>query len=81
MVRFGQRLGLRVVAEGVEDAQSLAYLQELDCDLAQGYHIAKPLEVGDVEDWLSRTADTRTSLRPASAPRAAARQPALELAS
>jgi diguanylate cyclase (GGDEF)-like protein len=36
-------LGLRVVAEGVEDAQSLTLLQELGCDLAQGFHLGRPV--------------------------------------
>jgi EAL domain-containing protein (putative c-di-GMP-specific phosphodiesterase class I) len=53
MVRFGQGLGLRVVAEGVEDAPTLAYLELLSCDLAQGYHIARPLATEQVQVWLA----------------------------
>jgi EAL domain-containing protein (putative c-di-GMP-specific phosphodiesterase class I) len=52
MVRFGRSLGLRVVAEGVEDAPTLTYLADLSCDLAQGYHIAKPIAASQVQDWL-----------------------------
>jgi diguanylate cyclase (GGDEF)-like protein len=36
-------LGLRVVAEGVEDAESFALLQEHGCDLAQGFHLGRPV--------------------------------------
>jgi EAL domain-containing protein (putative c-di-GMP-specific phosphodiesterase class I) len=52
MVRFAQSLGLRVVAEGVEDEPTLAYLRELGCELAQGYHIAKPMPADQVLGWL-----------------------------
>lgn len=54
IVRFGQSLGLRVVAEGIEDQPTIAYLRELGCDLVQGYQIAKPLAADQVHDWLTR---------------------------
>jgi EAL domain-containing protein (putative c-di-GMP-specific phosphodiesterase class I) len=37
-------LGMRVVAEGVETAEQLAVLRQLDCDIAQGYFFHRPLE-------------------------------------
>jgi EAL domain-containing protein (putative c-di-GMP-specific phosphodiesterase class I) len=39
---LGQALGLTTVAEGVETAEQLAALRELDCDWAQGYYLARP---------------------------------------
>jgi EAL domain-containing protein (putative c-di-GMP-specific phosphodiesterase class I) len=42
-VELGHSLGLTVVAEGVEDADSLAVLRAMGCDTAQGYHFAKPM--------------------------------------
>ncbi|GAB2586717.1 hypothetical protein Aab01nite_51210 [Paractinoplanes abujensis] len=42
-VELGHRLGLTVVAEGVEDEAAAAALREIGCDTAQGYHFAKPL--------------------------------------
>ena len=41
-INLGHALGFRIVAEGIEDQASLDLLTELDCDLAQGYHIASP---------------------------------------
>jgi EAL domain-containing protein (putative c-di-GMP-specific phosphodiesterase class I) len=64
MVHFGQSLGFRVVAEGVEDEQTLTYLRELGCDVAQGYQIARPAPAGQVSDWLLDT----TQLDPTSTP-------------
>jgi len=53
MVSFGLSLGLRVVAEGVEDAETLAFLAALHCDLAQGYLISRPLEPAAMTRWLT----------------------------
>ncbi|QNN53788.1 putative bifunctional diguanylate cyclase/phosphodiesterase [Nocardioides mesophilus] len=36
-------LGLRMVAEGVENVQTLTALQELGCDLVQGFHVGRPV--------------------------------------
>jgi EAL domain-containing protein (putative c-di-GMP-specific phosphodiesterase class I) len=53
MVGFGLSLGLRVVAEGVEDSETLAILTALNCDLAQGYLISRPLEADAMTTWLT----------------------------
>lgn len=47
-INLAHALGLRVVAEGVEDETSLEVLTELDCDLAQGYLISKPKPATEV---------------------------------
>ena len=52
IVELGHHLGYRVTAEGVEDAAALAYLREIGCDHAQGYLIAKPLQVEEFEQLL-----------------------------
>jgi EAL domain-containing protein (putative c-di-GMP-specific phosphodiesterase class I) len=41
-IQLGHALGLRVVAEGVEDNETLALLTELGCDVGQGYFIGMP---------------------------------------
>ena len=51
---LGKALGLRVVAEGVEDEHRLAELREFGCDIAQGYHISRPLPAPDLHRWLAR---------------------------
>ncbi|MEO7428273.1 MAG: sensor domain-containing phosphodiesterase [Acidimicrobiales bacterium] len=59
VVHMGRALQLTTVAEGVETAHHLIELRELDCDIGQGYHFARPgpaenitrmLEAGD--DWM-----------------------------
>jgi EAL domain-containing protein (putative c-di-GMP-specific phosphodiesterase class I) len=57
-IAFGQYLGLRVVAEGVEDLATLEFLRELRCNLAQGYHISRPVDGEALIAWLGkRTAE------------------------
>jgi EAL domain-containing protein (putative c-di-GMP-specific phosphodiesterase class I) len=51
-IQLAHALGMRVVAEGVEDEATLAALRELECDLAQGYHISRPLPAADFAAWL-----------------------------
>jgi len=41
-ISLAHALGLRVVAEGVDDEESLELLSDLECDLAQGYLISRP---------------------------------------
>jgi diguanylate cyclase (GGDEF)-like protein len=45
-IELGHSLGLRVVAEGIEDEATLALLSDLGCDLGQGYLIGKPTPAG-----------------------------------
>lgn len=47
-ISLGQKLGMQVVAEGVEDRRTVELLQQLGCDIAQGYHLARPLKPADM---------------------------------
>ncbi|MFA7348639.1 MAG: EAL domain-containing protein [Desulfurivibrionaceae bacterium] len=51
-IDLAKNMGLEVIAEGVESAEIMTRLQELDCDLAQGYYICKPLPAKELEEWL-----------------------------
>jgi EAL domain-containing protein (putative c-di-GMP-specific phosphodiesterase class I) len=42
-IDLGHNLGLTVVAEGVEGAEHVQALRALGCDIAQGYHYARPM--------------------------------------
>ena len=52
IIDLAHNLGMRAVAEGVEDQVLLTRLTELGCDVAQGYHISRPLPAGRFEQWL-----------------------------
>ncbi|MEA2615892.1 MAG: hypothetical protein QOE72_1675 [Chloroflexota bacterium] len=48
MITMGHALGLEVVAEGVETAEQLGYLEEHGCDLVQGYLLSHPLTASEL---------------------------------
>ena len=52
-IDLAHHLGLRAIAEGVEDGTLLPELKELGCDGVQGYEISKPLAAGDATRWLT----------------------------
>lgn len=52
MVGLGHSLDLKVVAEGVEDRETLELLGSWGCDEAQGYHIARPMPTEALPGWL-----------------------------
>jgi diguanylate cyclase len=51
-IELGHNLGLKVVAEGVEDADGWQMLQKLGCDDAQGFFMAPPLSPSDLQRWM-----------------------------
>jgi diguanylate cyclase (GGDEF)-like protein len=52
-IGLAHQLGLRVVAEGVEDDATLSDLRLLGCDESQGYLHARPLPAAALEEWLA----------------------------
>ncbi len=57
-IDLAHALGLRLVAEGVEDQASLDLLRLLGCDIAQGYHLSRPQDVTTITGWLRAQAPT-----------------------
>lgn len=55
-IDLAHNLGLKVVAEGVEGEVAQAMLAAWGCDVAQGYHISKPLAAAALETWLTARA-------------------------
>jgi diguanylate cyclase (GGDEF)-like protein len=55
--QMAHALGLRLVAEGVEDAEIAAELIPLGVDLFQGYQIARPMPAAEVETWVQAWTD------------------------
>ncbi|MDQ3811051.1 MAG: bifunctional diguanylate cyclase/phosphodiesterase [Chloroflexota bacterium] len=64
-ISLGHELGLRVVAEGVEDEATWDLLARLDCDLGQGYWIGRPLASPALAQWLARAPFTVQTTRAA----------------
>ena len=67
-IDLAHQLGLEVVAEGVEDAETSERLTALGCDIAQGYYYSRPLAHDQVLAWFQTAAETA----PMSTPKRAA---------
>ncbi|WP_165356346.1 EAL domain-containing protein [Sphingosinicella sp. BN140058] len=51
-IAMAHELGMKVVAEGIEDGECLRLLGEMQCDTAQGFYIARPLTAGALAAFL-----------------------------
>jgi EAL domain-containing protein (putative c-di-GMP-specific phosphodiesterase class I) len=56
VVELGHNLGLTVVAEGVEDEETLDALTLAGCDVVQGFHTGRPMPVDALSSWLATVA-------------------------
>jgi EAL domain-containing protein (putative c-di-GMP-specific phosphodiesterase class I) len=62
-ITLAHKLGLKVVAEGVETDAALDALNDLDCDAAQGFLFAPALPVHELEQWIDERATAGTVVR------------------
>ncbi|CDZ67183.1 C-di-GMP phosphodiesterase A [Neorhizobium galegae bv. orientalis] len=53
VISLGQRLKMKVIAEGVETDEQLTFLRESHCDEIQGYHFSRPVEAAAIAALLS----------------------------
>ncbi|GAA3930015.1 EAL domain-containing protein [Litoribacillus peritrichatus] len=53
-ILMSHKLNLHVVAEGIEDKETLAHLTEIGCDIAQGFYFCKPMPKKELISWLSQ---------------------------
>ena len=51
VIELGHNLGLTLVAEGVETSQALTALAGFGCDVAQGYHLSRPVTAAALDRW------------------------------
>jgi EAL domain-containing protein (putative c-di-GMP-specific phosphodiesterase class I) len=49
---LAQRLGLRVVAEGVETAVAMSHLERAGCEEVQGYFLQRPVPAAEIVPWI-----------------------------
>jgi diguanylate cyclase len=54
IVTLAHALKMKVIAEGVETPQQLAFLQSINCDYAQGFLFSRPLAAGQIANFLQQ---------------------------
>ena len=54
-IEMVHNIGRKVVAEGVEDEETMQFLVELGCDIIQGFHLCRPLPDNELQQWLDTT--------------------------
>ena len=52
VIQMAHRLGLKVVAEGIEDLDQIKLLQKFNCDVGQGYFYTKPIKAAEIVELL-----------------------------
>lgn len=52
IIALAHKFGLSIVAEGVENLETLNVLREFGCDMAQGFYISRALEAGQLQSWI-----------------------------
>jgi diguanylate cyclase (GGDEF)-like protein len=62
LIDLGRRLGLRVVAEGVDSREAWTLLAEWGCHEAQGHLLARPMPAPELTQWLQQIAEQRPDL-------------------
>lgn len=65
VIDLGHNLGLKVIAEGVEDSRAWNLLAAKGCDFAQGYYMAKPMPASEFDRWLESWRNTASISPPA----------------
>jgi predicted signal transduction protein with EAL and GGDEF domain len=55
IIALARSLGLRVIAEGVENLRQMEVLHRLGCGIMQGFLFSKPQPPEDIERWLQQT--------------------------
>ena len=60
-IELAHGLGRRVIAEGIEDPETLELLRSIGCDIAQGYYLAKPMRIEALESLLSASSRIRAA--------------------
>jgi EAL domain-containing protein (putative c-di-GMP-specific phosphodiesterase class I) len=63
IVSLAHTLGLKVIAEGVEEDEQMTLLRELGCDQIQGYLFSRPLPANEIEPLLRAVNDPTAPAR------------------
>jgi EAL domain-containing protein (putative c-di-GMP-specific phosphodiesterase class I) len=52
-IELAHNMGLKVIAEGIEDEATYNMLKKLGCDMGQGYYMGRPVDPTELQKWLT----------------------------
>ena len=61
VVALSHKLGMKVLAEGVETLEQFEFLKKSNCNLAQGFLIGRPMVMHQFKDWMAKHLDKDTN--------------------
>jgi diguanylate cyclase (GGDEF)-like protein len=61
LLKIGQKLGMKILAEGVETDKQLDFLKAEGCDFMQGYLLGKPMPADKISKWMSDFVESRST--------------------
>lgn len=50
-IEISEKLGIHLVAEGIETKEQMELLKQFHCEMVQGYYFSKPLTIDEFEKW------------------------------
>jgi EAL domain-containing protein (putative c-di-GMP-specific phosphodiesterase class I) len=62
IIAMAQGFGLQVVAEGIENKETYLKLQQMGCNVGQGYYVSKALAQQDFIDWMQQYSPVSQSM-------------------
>jgi EAL domain-containing protein (putative c-di-GMP-specific phosphodiesterase class I) len=65
VIALAHAFGMRVVAEGVDSAEAVAAIAELECEMAQGFFIGRPMRGNLLPEWIEHYGSSTTMRRKA----------------
>jgi diguanylate cyclase (GGDEF)-like protein len=63
-IALGHNLGMKVVAEGVENIEIWDLLSALGCDASQGYYMSRPLTAQALDEWITTSPWAKEKIKP-----------------
>lgn len=54
IIEMAHKIGIQVVAEGVETKEQVDFLKRIKCDMAQGYIFARPMSILEYEKYVRK---------------------------
>lgn len=63
VVDLAKNLNMQVISEGVETVEQVDFLQDIECNMVQGYYFAKPMAIKDFEELWAKDIETAAEER------------------